>query len=79
MKLPHWIHHDWGRWQQYQETGTMIQVDLTALGMSPTPVDYAETRQRRLCQRCGTMQDRLVKKGPLVDAERLARQRVGET
>jgi len=68
MNLPCFFSHHWGRWQQYEETGMTRIVSF-----------YTETRQRRVCQRCGRMQDEIVKAGPLIDAEQLARQRVGET
>lgn len=57
MSSWHWLRHDWGKWEQYEQRytqrvfpGELIQQDL----------QRRRIRQKRSCLTCGTMQDKVV-------------------
>jgi hypothetical protein len=52
--------HKWGKWQQYEETGTMIPGMLTPKENRGKTFNYSDSRQKRTCVECGRVQDELV-------------------
>lgn len=59
-----WLHHQWSRWQQYEERGTALFGILAPKAIQGKEHHYVETRQQRTCKRCGKMEDDLVRDGP---------------
>ncbi len=55
------IFHDWAKWEQYKEKGTMILGRIAPKSVQGKEVLYTESRQRRSCKKCNKMQDELVK------------------
>ena len=53
-----WLFHKWSKWKLYEETGTVTALFLKRLD---PPVPYSEVRQRRVCERCGKVQDEWVR------------------
>jgi len=49
--------HDWSKWEQYVESGTVVMGRLMPKSVQGKTTAYAEKRQRRTCRRCGKMQD----------------------
>lgn len=49
--------HSWNRWEQYLWTGTTTPVWGKAAGKA---IPVSEQKQKRVCARCGLMQDRKV-------------------
>ena len=52
--------HEWSKWEQYEERGTAYP-GLLGKNIPAEGVPYSDTRQRRKCERCGKMQDELVR------------------
>ena len=53
--------HDWSKWEQYTETGTILYSGfLVPKEMRGKTAPYSEKRQKRTCKTCGYMEDRLV-------------------
>lgn len=44
--------HKWTKWQEYKEARFFLKGD--------TKYSYSETRQHRVCEKCGKVQDRIV-------------------
>jgi hypothetical protein len=71
MKLPHFMAHRWGKWEQYAVRRSALALQPTADApfvtfsgtASATRVRYQERRERRHCEVCGTEQDREVRTG----------------
>lgn len=55
------IFHEWTKWEQYTETGIEILGLLAPKNMRGKEVRYNDLRQRRVCKKCGKMEDTLVK------------------
>ena len=53
--------HKWSKWEQYTEAGTVILGRLYPQAVQGKPFDYSEYRQKRVCKKCGKMEDRLIK------------------
>lgn len=54
-----WFRHDWGKWEQY----TQNYVRRTYPGdrvENKQDLPRSRIRQKRLCLRCGAMQDKIV-------------------
>ncbi len=58
-----WFRHRWNRWEQYVERGRATGGILAPKAIQGVWYDYAETRQRRTCERCGKCDDELVSNG----------------
>lgn len=56
----HWLRHDWSKWQEYTERGTMLVATGFLKYDTAHPQEYVEIRQRRTCATCGRVQDELV-------------------
>lgn len=52
--------HQWGKWEQYDWSGTATHVSF---GVLTSVVAITMRRQKRKCALCGKEQDVLVKKG----------------
>lgn len=77
MKLPHWLHHHWGRWQAYENR--YVVRTLLIGGPVGEPLERSDLRQRRQCLVCGKQQDVIIvgEIGEMgASAEQLARERV---
>lgn len=53
------IFHRWGKWVQYQEHGTAIGGVMSP--MRGKSYQYIEYRQKRICEKCGKIQDEIYK------------------
>lgn len=53
-----WIFHDWGKWEQYVVTQVLTR-DLFGVEYDP-PLKCKEILQKRVCLKCGLMQQREV-------------------
>ncbi len=51
------IFHNWLKWEQYSEEGTMILGRLHPKNVQGKEVMYQEDRQKRTCKDCGKVQD----------------------
>jgi hypothetical protein len=51
--------HKWSKWEQYVETGEKRRFFADVI-ISSYP--YSEEREKRKCEKCGAVQNRLVKK-----------------
>lgn len=49
--------HNWSKWEQYIEEGT-VQAHPFSKNMLP----YSEKRQKRICSKCGKIQEISIKK-----------------
>lgn len=47
--------HKWGKWKQYEVELSEAAKRYKSIGV--------EVRQKRVCEKCGTMQDKLVREG----------------
>ncbi len=54
------ILHQWCKWKVYEEEGVLYP-GVLGRGIPESGVPYCETRQRRICLRCGKTQDELVR------------------
>jgi hypothetical protein len=53
--------HNWSKWEQYIESGTMVLTGLLVNQESRgKQVSFSEKRQRRSCGKCGKVQDVLI-------------------
>jgi hypothetical protein len=53
MRWPCWLGHDWGKWEEHKIEHYYRDGEHNDLG-------NIETRQKRICKKCGEMQDRFV-------------------
>ena len=68
-----WLRHSWAKWEQYEirfpvpynPIAEMIKVagarELKATTNLPGTIDRNQLREKRTCESCGAMQDRLVR------------------
>jgi hypothetical protein len=49
--------HDWDKWTPYDAKRTFVPTEGPTAGQR---IELNEFRQRRVCRRCGFMQDRVV-------------------
>jgi len=55
------LFHDWGKWEKYMDESTHTYINpFIPEDVRGKPFVSREERQRRVCQRCGWTQDRLV-------------------
>lgn len=53
-----WLFHSWGKWEQYVEKGTAMNTGiLVPKDQRGVWFDYQESRQKRICTKCGKVQD----------------------
>lgn len=55
------IFHKWGKWEQYYEHGRVFPGVVFCKNMPAEGTPYTDLRQKRICEKCGKIQDVLVK------------------
>ncbi len=54
--------HTWAKWEQYTVVSRQW-IDALTGAQRDVPIRGEQIRERRVCQQCGHMQDRLVRRG----------------
>ena len=57
------LFHKWGKWEVYVERGTFFPGILHPKEVQGKRFRYSETRQKRVCQKCGRMEYEIIKDG----------------
>jgi hypothetical protein len=58
------IIHRWNKWETYQSRFNVIPYDTFLMRYTPeNSYKASELRQRRFCDECGKIQDKLIRKG----------------
>ncbi len=52
--------HKWEKWEQYEEKYQCVSHRMGVI-IDPTPRLGIEYRQKRICKKCGKMQDKLIR------------------
>lgn len=52
-----WFFHKWGKWEPYVERGVTYP---RWGGFAGKEIKYLENRQKRVCERCGEMEDKAI-------------------
>ena len=56
-----WLGHKWGKWEQYVWRGTVTYMGiLFPKEQRGIPRNVEERRQKRTCERCGYMQEKVL-------------------
>ena len=56
MKLPHWMKHDWTKWEEYKQLMINVPGILTPKEQRGNTYRTIEDWQRRECKICGKVQ-----------------------
>jgi hypothetical protein len=56
-----WTGHDWGKWEQSEWHGTVVYTGLLVpKEQRGVRIPVAETRQARVCKKCGYVQKEVI-------------------